>query len=142
MAGLLHFVTNCLIVMLVIAIHYETLSRLYRELPKLPVTPRARILAGVIGAIVAHSAEVMVFALGYYLGEQFGHGSLVGAFDGSFDDYVYFSYSVFTTVGFGDIYPLGQMRWLAGIESLTGFVLITWTASFLYLEMSRAWEAR
>jgi len=142
MVGLLHFVTNCLVVLLVIAIHYETLSRLYRELPKLPLAPRARILAGVVGAILAHSVEVLVFALGYYLAGWFEHGSLAGAFDGSVEDYIYFSYSVFTTVGFGDIYPVGQTRWLAGIESLTGFVLITWTASFLYLEMSRAWEAR
>ena len=28
---------------------------------------------------------------------------------------------------------------LAGMEALTGFVLITWTASYLYIEMSRTW---
>jgi len=26
------------------------------------------------------------------------------------------------------------------MEALTGFVLITWTASFLYLEMNRLWR--
>jgi hypothetical protein len=25
------------------------------------------------------------------------------------------------------------------MEALTGFVLITWTASYLYIEMSRTW---
>jgi hypothetical protein len=29
----------------------------------------------------------------------------------------------------------------AGIESLTGLVLITWTASFSYLSMERFWGA-
>ena len=44
------------------------------------------------------------------------------------------------TVGFGDIVPTGPLRLLAGMEALTGFVLITWTASFLYLEMNRLWR--
>jgi len=26
------------------------------------------------------------------------------------------------------------------MEALTGFVLITWTASYLYLEMTRLWR--
>jgi hypothetical protein len=34
------------------------------------------------------------------------------------------------------------MRHLTGVEALTGMVLITWTASFLYLEMQRNWESR
>jgi hypothetical protein len=54
-------------------------------------------------------------------------------------DYLYFSYAAFTTVGFGDIVATGPMRLLAGMEALTGFVLITWTASYLYIEMSRTW---
>jgi len=52
---------------------------------------------------------------------------------------LYFSFTVYTTVGFGDIYPQGELRFLTGIESLTGLVLITWTASFLYVKMTRYW---
>ncbi|MGD8933935.1 MAG: two pore domain potassium channel family protein, partial [Gammaproteobacteria bacterium] len=29
---------------------------------------------------------------------------------------------------------------LVGMESLTGLLLITWTASFLYYEMQRYWD--
>ena len=71
-----------------------------------------------------------------------GWGSLEGNFDGSLLDCVYFSFTVYTTVGFGDIEPLGYIRYLTGIESLAGLVLITWTASFLYLEMQRHWDER
>ena len=53
------------------------------------------------------------------------------------DDHLSFSYAAFTTVGVGDIVPTGPLRVLAGMEALTGFVLITWTASYLYLEMTR-----
>ena len=56
-------------------------------------------------------------------------------------DCVYFSFTTFTTLGFGDIEPIGDLRYLTGLEALTGLVLITWTASFLYLEMQRYWES-
>ena len=102
-----------------------------------------RIVYGVFGALVAHAIEIWIFALVYYLMHRAsGWGSLVGNFDGSLLDCGYFSFTVFTTLGFGDIEPLGNLRYLIGVESLTGLVLITWTASFLYYEMQRHWTAK
>ena len=54
---------------------------------------------------------------------------LEGNFEGSIADHLYFSYAAFTTVGFSDIVPTRPLRLLAGMEALTGSVLITWTAS-------------
>jgi len=101
-----------------------------------------RIVLGVLGALLAHSIEVWVFALAYYGLSQYGRwGHLEGNTDGSLMDCVYYSFTTFTTLGFGDITPVGDIRYLTGIESLTGLVLITWTASFLYLEMQRYWQS-
>src|SRR3546814_10713646 len=47
-------------------------------------------------------------------------------------DAVYLSAVTFTTVGFGDLAPVGPIRFLCGMEALSGFVLITWSASFTY----------
>ena len=47
---------------------------------------------------------------------------------------------MYTIVGDEDIEPIGLLSYLIGIESLTGLVLITWTASFLYYEMQRYWD--
>ena len=69
-------------------------------------------------------------------------GHLQGNFDGSLLDCVYYSFTTYTTLGLGDIEPHGDLRYLTGLEALTGLVLITWTASFLYLEMTRYWEER
>ena len=91
-------------------------------------------------SLVAHSIEVILFALAYKVSIASGFGSLEGNFEGTIPDYLYFSYAAFTTVGFGDIVPTGPLRLLAGMEALTGFVLITWTASYLYLEMTRLWK--
>ena len=66
-------------------------------------------------------------------------GSLIGEITISHQDYHYFSAVTYTTLGFGDITPNGELRWIAAIEALTGLVLITWTASFAFLVMQELW---
>ncbi len=137
------FLVNSLIVAIVVMIHYECLLRLTVLMPKMKVVHRYRIVLGVFGALIAHAVEVWVFALGYYFMHRAEDwGSLTGNFNGSLLDCGYFSFTTFTTLGFGDITPHGDLRYLTGIESLTGLVLITWSASFLYLEMQRYWNAK
>lgn len=135
------FLLNSLVVVTVVFIHYEFLVQLNTLMPKLKIRHRFRIILGVCGALVAHAIEVWVFASAYYFMNHWTNwGTFEGKFNGSFMDCVYFSFSTFTTLGFGDIIPLGEIRFLTGIESLTGLVLITWTASFLFIEMTRCWE--
>ena len=134
---------NICIVSTSVLVHYECLSLLSRNLPGSDNTPRIRIVLGVFGALIAHSAEIWLFGLAYFMvvSNDLG-GGLAGSFDGSFLSCVYFSFTSYTTLGIGDIYPTGTLRFLAGIEGLVGLVLITWTASFLYLEMERVWKQR
>ena len=135
------FIAICAIVTLCVVIHYEFLYQLTRMMPKIKIKHRFRIVLGVIGALIAHSLEIWVFALAYYWmhgADSWGH--LQGNYDGSVLASVYFSFTTYTTLGLGDIAPLGAVRYLAGIESLTGLLLITWTASFLYIEMTRSWD--
>lgn len=137
------FLVNCLVVMVVVLIHYEFLYRLTIYIPQMGIKHRYRIVFGVFGALIAHAVEVWVFAISYYLMiNSEGWGELVGNFNGSLMDCGYFSFTVFSTVGFGDIEPIGNLRYLTGIESLTGLVLITWSASFLYFEMQKHWGGR
>jgi hypothetical protein len=134
---------NTLVVVLAIIIHYEFLFRMTLLVPKLRVKHRFRIVLGVCGALLAHAIEVWIFAVAYYVMHRNpGWGELQGNFSGSLLDCVYFSFTTFTTLGFGDIQPVGHLRYLTGIESLTGLVLITWTASFLFVEMQRYWDSR
>ncbi len=134
---------NSLVVVCVVLIHYECLRQLSRLLPRLPIRPRLRIVLGVGGALVGHALEIWVFALAYYVATHYtAWGALQGDTANTLMDCVYYSFTVFTTLGFGDITPVGSLRYLTGIESLTGLVLITWTASFLFLEMQKHWEDR
>ena len=132
---------NIFVIALAVGIHYEFLHRITTMMPKLKMRHRFRIVLGVFLALTAHGTEVWVFAVSFYLMNKSPNwGSLEGNFDGSLLDCAYFSFTTFTTLGFGDIQPMGDLRFLTGLESLTGLVLITWTASFLYLEMTRYWN--
>lgn len=137
------FLLNGLVVALVVLIHYEFLFQLSSILPRLRLKHRFRVVLSVFGVLLAHITEIWLFAVCYYfMHHAEGWGHLEGNFDGSLMDSSYFSFTTFTTLGFGDIEPIGEIRYLTGIESLAGLVLITWTASFLYFEMQRNWTEK
>ena len=136
------FLVNSLVIALTVMIHYEFLYRFTMLMPRMRVRHRFRIVLGVFGALSAHAIEVWIFAISFYfMHHADGWGHLEGNFTGELLDFVYFSFTSYTTLGTGDIEPFGDLRFLTGLESLTGLVLITWTASFLYLEMTRYWDS-
>jgi len=135
------FLINIAVVVLAVIVHYEFLYRLNRYIPQWHVLHRYRIVIGLLGALLAHAIEIWLFALAYYFAVSTDAlGVLSGSFEGTLLDCVYYSFTVFTTLGFGDIFPEGDIRFLTGIESLTGLVLITGTASYLFLDMQRYWN--
>ena len=137
------FLVNCFVVALVVLIHYEFLYRFSRFIPAMKIRHRFRVLASVFAALIAHTIEIFIFAIAYYYFHHAdGWGSLSGNFNGSMLDCIYYSFTTYTTLGFGDIAPFGSIRYLTGLESLTGLVMITWSASFLYYEMQRYWDSR
>ena len=127
----------------VVLLHYECLYRLTLLMPKLRIKHRYRLVLGVFGALLAHVVEVVIFGMTYFFmhrNESLGY--LEGRFVVTQADCIYFSFTTYTTLGYGDIEPFGGIRFLAGVESLTGLLLITWTASFLFIEMQRYWVSR
>jgi hypothetical protein len=124
-----------------VLIHYEMLYRLATLMPEKADKHRYHVLVGVLGSLCAHAIEVWLFAFGYYFMVNSGvFGALQGNFNNTLLDCSYFSFTTYSTLGVGDIEPMGHIRFLVGLESLTGFVLITWTASFIFVEMQKFWE--
>ncbi len=138
---LIAILINSALVASAVVIHYEMLRLLSVVIPRLKIKHRLRVLIGVFGTICAHVIEVCLFGLAFFLMIHYGDfGSLEGNFDGSLVDSIYFSFTNYTTVGYGDIEPLGALRFLAGVEALTGLSLITWSASFMFMEMTQFWN--
>ena len=129
------------VITMAVIIHFEVLSSLSRLMPQMKIRYRFRIAIGIFGALVAHTLEVWMFTFAYYFMIKSGEfGQLVGVDNISLADCAYFSFITYTTLGYGDIVPIGDLRFLAGLEALTGLVLITWTASFMYYEMQKYWN--
>lgn len=140
---ILAFILNAAICALAVTIHYQMFIFLTDTCDKVAKKPRLRVLYIIYGLMIAHVLEIWLFACAYYfIGdiEQFGH--LIGDFDGSLLDCVYFSFSVYTTVGFGDITPEGYFRFLSGLEGITGLLMISWSATFVYVEMQKYWSRK
>ena len=136
---------NLLLVLVNIIIHYETLYLLAKKLNALQITHRYRVLYGVLVIFRTHTIEIIIFGLGYYqVLALSGMGVMSGTASGDATllDCIYFSFVTYTTVGYGDIFIHGLVRYMTGVEALLGLILITWSASFLYIEMQKNWTTR
>ncbi len=131
-----------LILLLCVAIHYEFLFRLSGIIERARFPARINVMLAICLAIVAHVVEIWIFALGYYLSLHF---TQLGGFIGEQPvadiwDCLYLSFVCYSTLGFGDIIPVGWVRFLVGTEAMMGLVFIAWTASFMYIQMERYWQ--
>lgn len=132
--------TTAVVIILCTALHYETLRLLSTRVPLPKAPPRPRIILLILVLLMLHIAEIWIFGAAYYLLLATGdHSSLVGASSLSIADCVYFSATVFSTVGFGDIAPIGPIRFLTGTEAVAGLTFITWSASYTFLVMQNTW---
>jgi hypothetical protein len=135
------FVVSCVLVALTIGIHYEVLQALWFSLPRITIPSRLRMLVVIIVAFLAHAAEITLYAGAFYfLRDKFQIGSFSGAFTDRFSSFLYFSAESYSSLGMGDIFPIGPLRMVTGIESLNGLILIAWTASFTYMAMEKYWR--
>ena len=142
MVGLVTAVSSLLVVMF----NYEVLALLHRwylrdgQNDVAVRSPRQTIVVVILVLLVAHLLEIVFFGLLFWWMQAVdGLGELVGYEHFGLLDCIYFSAASYSTVGWGEIVAVGAMRITAGIESLLGFLMITWTASFSYLVMGQAW---
>ena len=133
-----------LLVLIAVTIHYFTLSLLTNFLRKRRDGVRHWVGFSILCILIAHIIEVSVFATAYRFLEDDQYGRLVGAVrdvpEHELSDYWYFSFVVYTSLGFGDITPTEELRFVTALETLTGLILIAWSASFLYVQMQHFWS--
>ena len=131
---------SCALVVTTTVMHYEFLRGLSSLLPKLPWPGRSRAAVLVLGTFFAHLLEIGLYGAAYFLlKDHFGLGAFGGHFADRISTFLYFSAETYTSLGFGDIFPSGDLRMVCGIEALNGLLLIGWSASFAYVVMERIW---
>jgi hypothetical protein len=125
-----------------VLLQYEYLTFAWRRLSAHTGHRRIKVLYGIFSVLLLHVLEILIFASVLWLLTLWpATGALAGEEANGYFDYVYFSAVTFSTVGFGEMWPVGAIRFLCAVEALAGFVLITWSASFTYLEMEKFWRA-
>ena len=136
-----------LLVFMTVMVHYEILRLLWGWMPRFDIPTRLRVLVVIFGVFLAHTIEIWIFSLAYFaLGgsdgglKKFELDGFHIVSDSGFLDYLYFSAVTYTSLGFGDLVPLKQLKLLAGIEALVGLLMIAWSASFTYLNMEKYWD--
>ena len=132
---------TALVTALVVLIHYEglrllaavTAGRAFRR-------HRSALLAMMFALLALHVLEIICYGLGYWgLNTLPALGSVQGDPDLSLFDGIYLSAMAYSTASFGDLWPSGAIRVMAGMEAITGLVMIAWSASFTYMAMTTLW---
>lgn len=107
----------------------------------IPMQPTTRVLAVTILLFAVHLVQIAIYAAAFAIAELLlGLGAFSGEPIEVPLDYLYFSAITFTSLGIGDIFPTGHLRFLTGVEALNGLLLIAWSASFLFVMMNRLWD--
>ncbi len=132
-------ITACFLTLVTVGVHYFFLTNLSLFLMKRDFHTRRWVGFSILVLIFAHVLEVSLFSLGYGLLSGGDYGNLQGNMSSDVSDYWYFSFVVYTSLGFGDITPTENLRLMTAIETLTGLIMIAWSASFIYMQMQRFW---
>ena len=126
---------------IVCAVHIGGIAGTARHIRR--ISGHGRRTACLLPLLLAlHLAGAALFAIGFYFGGLLGRGALSGSSPPDAMDQFYFSLINMTTLGLGDVYPVGHLRFLAGVESLTGFLLLSCSASYVFQSMHHGVEER
>lgn len=83
----------------------------------------------VIGFVIAHLIEIMIWALAYRLTGELR----------DLEEAIYFSAITFATIGYGDVTLEGKWRLASALEGVNGILLFGWTTAFLFKVSAVLW---
>lgn len=89
-------------------------------------------LVAFLSLAVLHLVEIGAFATGFRAASVTFWAGDFGAGFTAWEDFLYLSLIAFTTLGFAELDVTGDARILLGMEALGGFMVLTWSATFLY----------
>jgi hypothetical protein len=139
------WIIACFVAGVTVSIHYETML-----LTSDRVIPWAQhhwpgrrvMILCMLSLFLGHFVEIWLFAIVLkVLLHINGIGSLTGAFDSDLHAFLYYSAANYTSIGDSDIHSHGAIRAVIFSETLTGLMMIAWSASFTYLKMEQIWGA-
>ena len=136
-------IVGVVLFLLTALLHYVALQWLGRTLNQTAHVSLSRWSTCVLAVLSTHLVGVGLYAVGFAFAAEIVQ---IGVFGGmpveTALDYFYFSFVTYTSLGLGDVFPEGHLRFLTGVEALNGLLLLAWSGAFLFSAMSRGSEAR
>ncbi len=133
LAGLaLALLATCVIVQsmgMLVLIHWLARVRRVLESPSMPRRV-ALLLRLFLGIVLLHLIQVGLWAVVFWQAQELPN----------LETALYFSLATYTTIGFGDVVVGPGWRVLAGIEGLTGILLVGWSTAFVFAVVNRMYE--
>lgn len=104
-------------------------------------SPHRKIFFVFNGLLSIHTVEILLFAVAYRILLNWDWmGGFPLNYDGSWGDLIYFSGINFATLGYTQIETQGPIRMVNMMQSLGGFMILTWSATFMYSAWGRAFR--
>ncbi len=130
-----------LLVIVAVLMHYHGLTRIARFAFSGKYLTAHHLVMVILCVLCLHLAEILVFSGGIYISHNILHlGDFKGDREFNLIDYFHISAETFVTVGYGDLYPVGPLRVITSLESLTGILLVSWSGAFSYFTIQEIWK--
>lgn len=121
--------------------HHIALRMLDRLAGRDLVRPNLTVITIFLGLLAIHTCEILLYAAAYAVLLTWPEmGNLTGSFEPDWESLVYFSGINFTTLGYTQIEAEGPIRLISMMQSLGGFMVLTWSATFIYSAWGKAFR--
>lgn len=134
------------LVLACVAIHVKVLIWLRGNTIAWGRRPIVKLGFIVFSLLITHIIEIMLFALTFHIlisanpDDRYLRGTAITEAQARAKDpdvipmreVIYFSFATYTTVGYGDVTPYGEMQILAQVEALSGLLLVGCSASLVF----------
>ncbi|SEO14738.1 ion channel [Palleronia pelagia] len=119
--------------------HHFALAGILRIAPHHGQHPKSGVVVTFVSLLALHTAEFTALA-------AVNHWLLGAVFPDAFEappafaDTLYLTGIAFTTLGYASLEASGGFRMLLLFQSLLGFMLLTWSATFLFSACQKTWQ--
>ena len=102
--------------------------RTTREPQKWPQLFLIAVMIAAVGVLmIAHTSEVLIWALAYHLVDAAPDGSKL----------IYFAFVNYTTLGYGDVVPTARWRLIGPITAMNGMLVFGWSTAVIFEVLRR-----
>lgn len=140
MTALIVMLVGLIAAILIGIVHHFALSAILQFTTKGLGGSSLRIISTFSALLILHVCELLALAvmnflvIGNALPQSFADTAPM------FQDILYVTGISFSTLGYSSIEVVGPFRLLLMLQSLLGFMLLTWSATFLYSACQQVWQ--